>query len=229
MKRLALALTVYAFAGCAAPAADFRAAPPIVAEHPDDFEEVRPCGVCPKEYRYRLHYQEVRKRWSRTVRASHDTWDTAVDASFTLFSPQYREAWVRMISGMRRMAPVTRVRFAEEQRADQEHFVELAVMMQAGRWDWNDLASSRSIWTITFIDDHGRVAPAFDVQALDFKQDELSVLFPDVTPFTRPFRVRFKPTFPDGTPLLRPDAGKVMIRMAGALASVDVVWEARPE
>ena len=154
-------------------------------------------------------------------------WDTALDAEVVLATPELRAAYVRMVAGMRALSDTDRTRLAEQQTSDGEHFVELWVAMQTSRWEWNDLGSSRSLWTITLRDGDGRSVESIERNQLSHKPIELGELFPGVGPFTLGWRVRFPTTFPDGTPVLRPDLRQLSARFAGPLGQADVLWQSR--
>jgi hypothetical protein len=167
-----------------------------------------------------------RDRVARRASVRHD-WDTALDAVVVLATPELRASYVRMVAGMRALSDTDRARLAEQQRSDGEHFVELWVSMQTSRWEWNDLGSSHSLWTITLRDGEGRSLEAIERNQLPQKPIELGELFPGVSPFTLGWRVRFPTTFADGTPVLRADLRQLSARFAGPLGQSDVVWQSR--
>ena len=169
-------------------------------------------------------YEAVRARSTRHAHLTHD-YDSALDAEVTLATPEFRAAFVGEVTAIRKLPDTDRDRLVEEQRMDAGKWVELYVMMESSRWEWNDLASTKSLWTITFADDTGRSALADDRIALDMKPEMLASLFPQTSPFTRGWKIRFKPAFSDGTPLLHPDARYFVARIAGPLGATEVRWD----
>ena len=217
---LALLLPLPVAACATSPAVDFGAAPALGAVPPADRSQH---GAAAE---WSQHWHRVRDRWTRTAHITHD-WDTALDARVALVSPEYRAAYVRFLSGMRGYSDTRRDELASDQRADGERFVEVWVSMQTSRWEWNDLSSARSVWNLTFQDGSGRTVEPLERAPISLKGAELAELFPDVTPFTMAWRVRFPIAFPDGTPLMPPAGGRARIRFAGPLGDDTVEWRAR--
>ena len=169
-------------------------------------------------------YDAVHARSTRHAHLTHD-YDAVLDAEVTLATPEYRAAYVGEVTAIRKLPEADRDRLLDEQRHDAESWVELFVMLESSRWEWNDLASTRSVWTVTFADDTGRSALASDKIAIDVKPEMLASLFKHVSPFTRGWKIRFKPTFADGTPLFHPDARYFVARFAGPLGATFVRWD----
>ena len=99
--------------------------------------------------------------------------------------------------------------------------------MESSRWEWNDITSTRSLWTITFSDESGHSVEAIERASLDAKPAELALYFGEVGPFTRTYRVRFPLAFADGTPLLGPGTRLAVVRFAGPLGVAKLVWRQR--
>ena len=49
--------------------------------------------------------------------------------------------------------PLAKLRIEPNIIPSAEHFVDVIVILQSSRWDWNDLASTQSVWSITFLDE----------------------------------------------------------------------------
>lgn len=173
-------------------------------------------------------YKETLQRSTRHAHLTND-WDTALDGDAVLLTPEYRAAFVGKMAAMRNLPRADRDKLAADQAADAEAFVEVLVMLQTSRWDWNDLATSNSVWTITFLDDQGRSVQSKARIPVEWKVDELTALVPEVTPFTRAWRVRFPRTFADGTDLLRRDATWLGMKFAGPLGEAFFRWDVASE
>lgn len=159
-------------------------------------------------------------RWTRHAHITHD-WDTALDAEVILVVPEMRVAYTAQVAATRKLPPAQRdAALAEAATTDR---VDAWVFLQTSRWEWNDLSSLKSMWTISLIEGD-RAVTSIDRQPLPEKPDELAQLFWWMTPFTRSWRVTFPTTFPDGTRVLRPDTRSITIRFAGPLGSADVRW-----
>lgn len=171
-------------------------------------------------------YDAVRARWLRHLTIHHD-FSLALDADVVLLSPEYRAAWVAKVSALRDLPESAREDLATAQGRDAETGTDVVVVMQSNSWSWNDLGTRHSVWTLTYGDGTGREALPREVRPLELKPAELAALFPDVTPFTRAWLVRFPPAFADGTPLLRPDLREATLRIAGPLGQATARWQAR--
>lgn len=175
-------------------------------------------------------YDEVRDRWLRHLTIHHD-FSVALDADVVLLSPEYRAAWVGKVSALRRLPESARADLAAAQGRDAESGVEVVVVMQSNSWSWNDLGARHSIWTLTYSDGEdgqaGHEALPLQVRPLELKPAELAALFPNVTPFSRAWLVRFPSAFADGTPLFRPDLRQAAVRIAGPLGQAEARWRAR--
>jgi hypothetical protein len=143
-------------------------------------------------------YHQVRARWTRHIHMTHE-FDTAMDATATVMAPEMRAAYQAKLLALQPMSDEQRTRFEDDQRLLARDFVEVFVEVEAGRWEWNDFTSTRSLWRMVLSDDQGRRATPADVQQAPLKPEMAAELFPPVTPFTRTWRVRFA-RWPDGTP-----------------------------
>ena len=147
-----------------------------------------------------------------------------LDADAILMTDEFRAALVGKIAAMRGLPPADRDHLADDQARDAGNFVECLVMLVTSRWEWNDLANTNSVWTITFHDDAGRSVSAMERSTIPWKVEELTALAPSVSSFTRAWRIRFPRTFSDGTPLLRPDARELSMKFAGPLGQAWFRW-----
>jgi hypothetical protein len=205
-------------AGCATPLVDFA--------RPLEVRRFDPAECRRGRHAHDPAYDAARARWGRTAWVVHD-YDTALEAHVMLFSDDFLGAWLHKVARMRCLAPEDYRELVDTQIADTSRYVVAMVVMTTSRWDWNDLGSAHSVWTLSFLDESERSVEAVGRQASPDKLDTLEELYPGVTPFTRAWLVRFPRTFADGTPLIRPDARWVTIRFAGPLGKADVRWQSR--
>jgi hypothetical protein len=200
-------------------AAALLAAAPSCAPPPADF--ARALSTEPVEPRA---FKTALARWSRHAHITHD-WDTALDADVVLFVPEMRVAYAAKVSTARRLPAAEREAAIATARLALTDRIDAWVFLQTSRWEWNDLASLQSMWTISLVEGE-RGVTAIHREGLAEKEDALAALFPWVTPFTKSWRVTFPGVFPDGTPILRPDTQSLTIRFAGPLGSADARWDA---
>ncbi|MSP62554.1 MAG: hypothetical protein EXR72_19925 [Myxococcales bacterium] len=174
-------------------------------------------------------YPAIQDRWTRHAHVTRE-FDTAVDVYATLQTSEFRAAWLARVATLRQLAGAARSELEQEQARDAEQFVDCVLQVHTGRWNWNDLTSPRSLWTITLVDDRGREAGPALVHQVPLKPDEVAALYPGGTPFTRTWRVRFRRTLPDQSRLLDPATRWVLLRIAGPLGNTgdQLRWDARP-
>lgn len=171
-------------------------------------------------------YEKIRARWTRHVHVTRD-YDTAIDADLTLLSPQYRGVYIARVADMRQLTSAQREQLVRDQHADAEKYVDLVINMQAARWDWNDLTATRSVWTITLVDDQGHEVGSPEIIQNPVKPEVLTALYGPfglTEPFIRSYRVRFARVPPS---LLGPDTRWVTVRIAGPLGGAEAKWEAK--
>jgi hypothetical protein len=206
-------LAVALLAGCAAPRVPL-GNPLVVPAWDGD-----PCAPG----RPRLDWDPVRDRFTRHLHITRD-YDTALDARVLLVTPEVRVAYLRRVARMRCLPREDYDRLARLLADEDARWVDLWVVMETSRWDWNDLGSTHSLWTVTLIDDAGHEASAVELYSMGEKPAQYEALFATESPFARVWRVRFPRQFPDGTPLLRPDMGWVGVRFAGPLGHDGGRW-----
>ena len=170
-------------------------------------------------------YPSVHRRWTR--RAHLTTWelDTAIDARATLLSAELRSAFVAKVAAMRNLTEAARGELEREHREDHQRFVDFVVLVETSRWEWNDLPSPRSNWTITAIDDRHRELADPVIAAPPYKPTTLGELFPGTTPFTRAYRIRFLRLPPT---LLTEETRSITLRISGPLGTALLRWDAAP-
>ncbi len=170
-------------------------------------------------------YDRVYQRWTRHAHVTHD-FDTALDASVTLLSQDFRTAYVARVAASRQLSADETVRLAREQQDEAAQAVEFFLNAQTGRWDWNDFSSVRSLWTLTLVDDQGHELAQPNIQPSLLKSEARAELFPPVTPFTRSWRVRFKK--PGEGPFPNTTTRWIGLRIAGPLgqtSSDELIWK----
>jgi hypothetical protein len=168
-------------------------------------------------------YKRTLDRWTRHMHATQD-FDTAIDAWVTMLSPEFRSRYLATVEAMRQLSPDERAKLEATQRDEAAQFIDLIIVMQTSRWDWNDLTSPRSLWSLTLVDDRGRETAPVDQQYAPLKTDEAAALYRGVGPFSRVWRVRFPRTLGDGTVIGGPETRSLTLRMAGPLGATKAIW-----
>jgi len=183
-------------------------------------------NFAPPSLGVRLDYRRVHARWTRHAHATHD-YATALDAHVTLWSDEFRAAYLDKVSALRQLTSAQRDKLAAELARDGEQWVELVVQLVTSSWTWNELNSPRSVWTLTLIGDDDREVALGEVTMFVGRPETIAALFPPNTPFTRTWRARFPRVLPDGTRLLGPQTRAMTLRIAGALGRAVFRWEAQ--
>ena len=172
-------------------------------------------------------YEKVHDRWTRHAHATQGVrkgLDTVLDAHITLVGDDFRAAYLAKVSAMRAYTTQQRAVLATELSQDGLNYLDLIVDITSSSYEWNDLASKTSVWTLTLTDDGGHNVGGPDIVQVEDRPVALAELFPPVTPFTRHWRVRFKRKLPDGGLLAGPGTRSITLRIAGVLANEAVTW-----
>jgi hypothetical protein len=204
-----VALLGAALAGCHPMPVNFGSAPPTYGA--DDYARVH-------EHWTRHAHLTSRAGWGIPV-------DTALDAWVTLLSPDFRAAYLAKMAAMFQQTPDQRAALAAKERDDGAEFVEFYVEFQSARWEWGELASTTSVWSVTLVDDQGHELGSPEIIPSPERHSLRKVLFPPVTPFSRAWRIRFKSKLPDGNPVLGLSTRSLTLRFSGPLGAEEVKWE----
>ena len=173
-----------------------------------------------KDERQELAYQQVLERF--TDRAElYSGFDTILFAAATLQAPPFREARLHR-AALFQSLPQERVKeilTQEMAEAVQAHEFFLGVHVSNYRYD--DFDRPSSIWNMVLVTPAGQVRP-LSVERLGRADMEMRAFYPYMGTFWVGYRVRFPTTFPDGTPVIPPNAERVVLRMASALGKVEM-------
>ena len=175
-----------------------------------------------KKYRAK-DYASVLKRWTRQKRIIKEL-DTPLKVHATLFSPDFRQAYIARYAKMFALPKDKRLALAE--KFEKEWRDSYAVILVAATHDtsWNDFDRKNSIWRVILLDDQGRQVQAKTVVRARRNTATLKTLFPQLDDFYQFYRLTFPKSAADGQPLLRGDAKSVSLKIAGPLGIAKLVW-----
>lgn len=145
-----------------------------------------------------------------------------VEAVATLKTPSWRAAYVEFRAAREGLSRQGRQALydAEKQAAQAAHEVELLFTTYDQRS--NDLSKGkRSVWRLTLVGEDGREVAPIEVVRDRRPRAEIKAYFPELGDFAEPYVARFPATadlFGDGD-------RRVVLRVASAQGSVELVWQ----
>ncbi|MEL6189010.1 MAG: hypothetical protein AAFU79_30690 [Myxococcota bacterium] len=183
-----------------------------------------PLSLAPTETLEAQDYPEVLSRWTRSAEIFDGLFSVMyLNASF--HAPELRKAFLLRFpeSYGRGSDEAERLTLANpDAETHWEFFLSASTPHQAH----NDLARPDSIWRVSLRADGGPEVEA-RVRRVDLNAN-LRVFYPYVTPFASGYGLEFPLTTLEGTPLIRPETRKVVLRVASALGSAEMEWALSP-
>jgi hypothetical protein len=167
-------------------------------------------------------YVELLKRWSRHGDLRSD-FDATMIVDATLFSPEFHAAYVAKYLDVYKVTPSARDAVAATIPLDPDTYL-FHVETQTHTWEVNELKPPKAIWRLSLLDDTGREALVREVKSENTRTEFLQVFYPYTQLFSKPWRVVFPKTLPDGSPLVGPETKSLTLRIAGPAGAVDVTW-----
>lgn len=106
---------------------------------------------------------------------------------------------------------------------------EFHVTAQCSNYRWNDLEDRESTWKVTLVDATGAELVPEEVRVVRLPEPYEATFFPDFTPFTRTYAIRFaRPgKDPQGRAWVGAESGRLTLRIAGPVGRADLVWQSR--
>lgn len=209
---VALAVLAAAFAagttGCGAPR-------PVIV----DFSET------PRDYSAK-DYDAVYKRWTRHERALNQ-FDVALEVWATFKSWDFREAYIERYASIYGLSDADRSALRQAQLETFRHGYEFHVTAQSTSYRWNDLEKASSAWRVTLIDAAGHELTPDYVRVEKLPDAYERVFFPDRTPFTRSYSIRFQVPPASGQEFMGVKSGGVTLRMTSPIGHVDPTWRGK--
>jgi hypothetical protein len=179
-----------------------------------DFSET-PRDYLPKEY------HAVYERWTRHDYAQHNV-DKALEVWATFKSWDFREAYVEHYAAVYHDADPAMLRQAQREAYHQAY--EFHVVAQSADYAWNDLDKSNSAWRLTLVDALGHEIPSERVRVEKLPDAYESDFFPDKTPFSKTYSVRFLMPAA-GTEWSGVKSGSITLRIASPIGNVELLWQ----
>lgn len=168
-------------------------------------------------------YSAVYQRWTRHDYAQRDA-DKAIEVWATFKSWDFREAYVEHYAAVYSLPDAERATLRQAQREAYRQAYEFHVVAQSADYAWNDLDKSSSAWRVTLVDALGHEIQSERVRVEKLPDAYESDFFPDKTPFSKTYSVRF--TMPAaGAEWSGVKSGSITLRIASPIGRVDLLWQ----
>jgi hypothetical protein len=169
-------------------------------------------------------YDAAHARWTRHDKANAD-FVQAIDAFATLESPEWRAAYAAERAKRLALPAEDAKKLADEERAAGDKAWEIVLLVSTYKPAWNDLNKPvRSMWRVALAGDEGREVVATTIREDKRPREVLAQYFPDITEFHRAYIVTFPKTTTEGAPLVSGDGSRLVLKIASAVARVEMVW-----
>jgi hypothetical protein len=190
-------------------------APPTVGESPprlpDDVAETA--------------YNAVLRRYSDRAEV-YSGFDTRLFSAATFQSGPFREARVRRLAAFKLLPAPEVEALLREERAQAAQTHEFALGVHVNERLYDDFDQPRTIWRIALVTGTAEVVP-LEVRRVGRANLDLRAIYPYLGAFWTLYRVRFPTTLPDGSPVITPDTGEVLLRVTSSLGRTDLRMQAR--
>ncbi len=171
-------------------------------------------------------YQAVHDAWTRHVKLVQDV-GTVMEIWATFKSWDFRQAYIAKFAKAYDLSDADRDALAKSQQDAARGVYEIQLISQSTTDKWNDLDRRNSPWRITLLDGTGAELSPSSIKVEKFPEIYETEFFPNRTPFSRTFTLRF--VRPDGgsDAFIGPDSGRLILRLDSPVGRVEAVWEAR--
>jgi len=170
-------------------------------------------------------YAAVYGRWTRHGKAVHGL-DNVLEVWATYKSFEFREAFVEHYADLYRLPEAERQRLRASEHDAARDGYDFHVTAQSTEFRWNDLENDNTAWRITLVDGAGRQLAPESVELPKLPDAFVEEFFPDRTPFSRTYRIRFRPPA-EATQFAGTASGRLTLSFAGPLGHVDLTWRGR--
>jgi len=175
-----------------------------------------------------LDYSDVYRRWTRHTKVRRIV-EPAIEVWATYKSWDFREAYVEHYAQIYSLpqAEVASLRAGQLEMEQSSYEIHMAV--QSSRFEWLDLEKSSSAWQVSLVDGTGRAILPEKIEVLKYPDAYEAEFFPDRTPFTRSYRVRFPRAAIEGPAagFQGVRTGRITLRLASPLGRAELVWQSK--
>lgn len=182
-----------------------------------------------RDYRSK-DYKTVYERWTRHDTALHVV-DSALEVWATFMSWDFREAYIERYASIYSLSDTDRRTLRQAQLESFRGGYEFHMTAQSSNYKWNDLEKKDSAWRVTLLDGLGHELTPESLRIHKLPDAYEREFFPNKTPFTKTFALRFaapsaggEGTAPPPPEFKGPKSGSITLRIAGPLGRVELVW-----
>jgi hypothetical protein len=170
------------------------------------------------------HYLAAVERYSRHGHILSD-FDETLTVDATLLAPRMVAALAAKHAAVYKLTPEQAAVERAKLVAETAGAIELHVETAAHNYALNDLASTKTVWKLSLLDDQGHAIDHPSIRLGREQRDVDAAFYPYTALFGRPWTVRFPLTFADGSPFITPSTRALILRIAGPNGTVDLTWQ----
>jgi len=173
-------------------------------------------------------YGPVFEAWTRSTRVVSEE-GTLIEVWATMKSLEFRQAYIERYAELYKLSRDQRDELQAGQLEAIRRGYELHLSVQMSDRRWNDLERDNSPWRVTLVDGAGDTLDPSDIDAPRLPVLYESEFFPNKTPFTRTYVVRFDKKDENGNvfDFGGEKTGQVMLRIASPRGAAEMVWTAK--
>lgn len=170
-------------------------------------------------------YPEVLQRWTRHTKVVADV-GTVIEVWAVLKSAEFREAYIERYAAVYHLSEPDRDQLHDVQVQQVGAVYEFHVTAQSTEWKWNDFDKRETAWRVTLVDGAGNSIAPLSVQAQRLPEPYEESFFPNRTPFTRTYVIKFEKEVED-RPFAGPASGRLALRFSSPVGEAELMWRAQ--
>jgi hypothetical protein len=170
-------------------------------------------------------YERVYERWTRHQKMIEEV-DVALEVWATYKSWDFREAYIERYAEIYSLSDDDKKTLRGAQQDVARTTYEFHVTAQATNYKWNDLEKASSAWRTTLVDALGHELAPVSVRVEKLPGPYEDVFFPEKTPFTRGYAIRFDAPA-DATAFAGTKSGSLTLRIASPMGRIELEWHGK--
>ncbi len=173
-------------------------------------------------------YGSMFDRWTRSTRVVSAE-GTLIEVWATMKSVEFRQAYIERYAEIYDLNRAQREELRRSQLESVRAGYELHLSVQMTDRRWNDLERDSSPWRVTLVDGAGNTLEATDIEAPKLPTLYETEFFPNRTPFTRTYVLRFEKNDELGKAFDfgGEHTGKIVLRIACPRGAAELAWTAK--
>jgi hypothetical protein len=172
-------------------------------------------------------YERVLRDWTRHAKTVDVSQGTVIEMWVTYKSWEFRQAYIERYASVYSLSDAERTALSNAQKEAATQTYEFHVPVQMTNYKWNDLDKQSSPWRVSLVDATGAEIAPRRIELLKLPELYETQFFPDRTPFTMTYLVRFSRADAEAAGFGGPSTGRLTLRIASPLAKAEAVWVAK--